>query len=79
MCIDGGMDGYDLNIFKELSSKIKIPLIADCGAGSYDHFKDLFNKTEVSGCCASSIFVYYGKLKSVLISYISKEDRKIII
>ena len=73
---DGSMDGYDLNFFKELSPIIKVPLIADCGAGNFDHIKNIMLKTEVSGCCASSIFVYYGKLKSVLISYIKEEDRK---
>lgn len=53
---DGTKNGFDLNIIKEISSQINIPLIASGGAGQKEHFSALFQSTEASAGLAASIF-----------------------
>ncbi len=53
---DGTRSGYDLTLLKEISDKVKIPIIASGGAGNMQHFLDVFNQTEISGALAASVF-----------------------
>jgi imidazole glycerol-phosphate synthase subunit HisF len=53
---DGMRKGYDITQLCYLQSKINIPLIASGGAGSLQHFADVFEKTKVSGALAASVF-----------------------
>ena len=65
---DGLMNGYDLELIKTVSSLAQVPVISNGGAGKLDDFRAGI----VSGAQAvagSSFFVYYGKNKTVLISY----------
>jgi cyclase len=71
---DGVMKGYDLEIIKEISQSVSIPVIACGGAGSMLHIKELIENTCVSAAAAGSIFVFHGKLKGVLINYPSREE-----
>ena len=34
---DGLMDGYDINLIKQVSNSVNIPVIASGGAGKYSH------------------------------------------
>lgn len=53
---DGGKNGFSLEITEKISQSIEIPVIASGGAGSKEHFLDLFSKTNVSAGLAASIF-----------------------
>ena len=53
---DGMMTGYDLELINDVSSKLRIPVIACGGAGSFDHIEDLFKKTKASAAACASIF-----------------------
>lgn len=53
---DGVKDGYDLDQLALVRSKTCLPLIASGGAGSYQHFIDLFQSVEVDGALAASVF-----------------------
>jgi len=55
---DGKKEGFDLITFNEIASEIKIPIIASGGAGSMDHFLELFDKTSIGAGLAASIFHY---------------------
>lgn len=55
---DGMKKGYDLDLLKQLSQEINIPIIASGGAGEMKHFEDVFNQTEVTAALAASIFHY---------------------
>ena len=55
---DGTKAGFSLDITELVSSSIGIPVIASGGAGSMEHFKDIFTKTEASAGLAASIFHY---------------------
>lgn len=65
---DGTMSGYDLDLIKTICSSIDIPVIANSGASSSKDFKLAFCAGAHS-VAASSLFVYYGKMRAVLITY----------
>ena len=46
------------------------------GAGSFDHFTELFNHVGLVGAGAGSFFVFKGKYRAVLISYPSCNKKK---
>lgn len=53
---DGVNNGYDIEQLKKIRDLCKIPLIASGGAGTKNHFYDLFKKTNVDGALAASVF-----------------------
>jgi len=55
---DGTKSGFALHITKQISEAVSIPVIASGGAGTKDHFKEVFQKTKASGGLAASIFHY---------------------
>lgn len=55
---DGTKSGYDMALTKAISESVNIPVIASGGAGSKEHFLDVFKHTEASACLAASIFHY---------------------
>ena len=57
-CIDqdGVRQGYDTAQLAEARSRLTIPLIASGGAGSASHFLDVFDRANVSGALAASVF-----------------------
>ena len=58
---DGNLCGYDIDILKKIKKKIKIPLIASGGCGSYDHMLDVFLEANVDAVAAASIF-HFSKM-----------------
>lgn len=58
---DGTKAGFALDITNEVSIAVNIPVIASGGAGSKAHFKEVFEKTKVTGGLAASIF-HYGEI-----------------
>jgi len=73
---DGTMSGYDIELLKEISSALSIPVIACGGAGNLQHLKELSLKTNVSAFAAGSIFVFQGPHRAVLINYPSQQQLK---
>ena len=55
---DGTKNGFALEITSAVSNGVNIPVIASGGAGTKEHFKDVFQKTKASGALAASIFHY---------------------
>ena len=66
---DGMMDGYDIELIKQISAISTIPIIACGGAGKIDDLKEVIDKTEVSAVAAGSFFVFIGIHNAVLITY----------
>ena len=52
---DGTMQGYDLNLVKEVSQAVNIPVIASGGAGKYSHMVEAVN-AGASALAAASVF-----------------------
>ncbi len=73
MVKDGVRDGYDLDMLAKITDMVNIPVIASGGAGQCEHFREVFEKTNVSGALAASIFhsktVTIPALKSYLEEY----------
>ncbi len=53
---DGTMQGYDLELIEQVTSAVKIPIIASGGAGSYQHMIDAVKQAGASAVAAASIF-----------------------
>lgn len=66
---DGTMEGYDINLIKEVSTMVNVPLIVCGGAGKFEDLKKAINEGGASAVAAGSLFVFHGKHKAVLISY----------
>ena len=58
---DGTKVGFALDIIVKVSSAVNIPVIASGGAGSKEHFKNVFEQTKATGGLAASIF-HYGEI-----------------
>jgi cyclase len=56
MDTDGAKTGFELDITKQISSSIDIPVIASGGAGTMEHIKDAFTKGGAEAALAASIF-----------------------
>lgn len=53
---DGTQDGYDINQLIQVRKHCKVPLIASGGAGTSQHFLEVFNYANVDGALAASVF-----------------------
>jgi cyclase len=56
MRADGTRNGFSLEITSNIARAVGIPLIASGGAGSMEHFKEVFLQTEATGALAASVF-----------------------
>ena len=57
---DGTKAGYDLNLLKEVTKKLNIPVIASGGVGNLEHLYEGIQKGGASAVLAASIF-HYGE------------------
>ncbi len=56
MNTDGTKAGFAIDITQKLSELVNIPVIASGGAGTMQHFEDVFTETKATGALAASIF-----------------------
>lgn len=70
---DGTKSGFSVDITEKVSRNINIPVIASGGAGSMEHFRDVFFNTGCSAALAASIF-HFGEIDiSELKKYLKNE------
>ncbi len=69
---DGVREGYDIEQLAKVREKCAVPLIASGGAGTMQHFADVFKQADVDGALAASVFhkdiIQMSALKDFLIS-----------
>ena len=58
---DGTKAGFDCGLLKKINDSINIPIIASGGAGSMEHFTEVFQKANVDAALAASVF-HYGEI-----------------
>ena len=58
---DGTKSGFDIKLYKALEEVVDVPIIASGGAGTVQHFIDVFTETGVTGALAASIF-HFGEI-----------------
>jgi cyclase len=67
---DGSRNGFAIPILKQVANAVNIPVIASGGAGTKEHFADVFQQTSVSATLAAGIFhesaVSISEVKSYL-------------
>lgn len=67
---DGTGDGFDIELIREVSNAVSIPVIASSGAGNAGHFQDVFTKTTVEAALGAGIFhrceITIGEVKASL-------------
>ncbi len=71
---DGVMQGFDVELLKQIKGVTNVPIIALGGAGKKEHIKSAFANAGVDAVACGSFFVYQGPLRGVLISYVSYEE-----
>jgi len=70
---DGTMKGYDLDTISLAAKQLDVPLVALGGAGSIEHL-DSAIRAGASAVAAGSMFVFHGRHRAVLISYLGPSD-----
>ena len=53
---DGVKNGFDLEMLDALAARVSVPIIASGGAGSMEHFAELFTHSGIDAGLAASIF-----------------------
>jgi len=53
---DGTKNGFAVNITKQISEAVNVPVIASGGAGTMQHFKDVFENGKADAALAASVF-----------------------
>lgn len=76
--LDGLMTGYDLDLIRQLSDAVRIPVVGCGGAGSLLDLQKAVKEGQASAVAAGSLFVFYGPHKAVLINYPSQKQLKSI-
>lgn len=71
---DGEMKGYDCDLVKSVSEAVTIPVTACGGAGGIHDLKKVLKDGKAHAAAGGSMFVFYGRLKAVLITAPSEEE-----
>lgn len=70
---DGTKQGFALDITKKLSSSLPVPIIASGGAGTMEHFSDVFDIAGADAALAASIFHFKEIGVTELKQYLAKK------
>lgn len=73
---DGMMQGYDIELVRSVADAVKIPVTAIGGAGGIADLKKVLDEGHAHAAAGGSMFVYYGRLKAVLITAPSETELK---
>jgi cyclase len=76
---DGTMSGYDIDLIRNVSASVPVPLIACGGAGRIEDFGTAIHQGGASAVSAGSFFVFHGKHRAVLITYPTRAEMSTII
>lgn len=71
---DGMMSGYDIALVRQVADAVKVPVVAIGGASGVADMKKALDEGHAHATAGGSMFVYYGKLKAVLITAPSEEE-----
>lgn len=71
---DGMMQGYDIGLVSSVVDSVKIPVTAIGGAGGIKDLKDVLTNGRAHAAAGGSMFVYYGRLKAVLITAPTEQE-----
>ncbi len=72
MDCDGTEDGYDLDLTRAVSERVRVPVIASGGAGKPAHFLEAFVEGKADAALAASVFHYNKYPVPVVKEYLCK-------
>lgn len=75
---DGTMSGYDIELIKMITETVNIPVVACGGAGNLNDIYEIIVKGKASAAAVGSLFVFYGRLRAVLINYPEQEELELL-
>jgi cyclase len=58
MDCDGTKNGYDIELTRQVSDSVRIPVIASGGAGTMEHFYEALTDGRADAVLAASLFHY---------------------
>ncbi len=58
---DGTKDGFALDITREISESVGVPVVASGGAGNEEHFREIFDEGKADAALAASVF-HFGEI-----------------
>ena len=61
MKADGTKNGFSTDITRDVAGRVNIPVIASGGAGTLEHFRNVFIETDCSAALAASVF-HFGEI-----------------
>ncbi|HWI18310.1 MAG TPA: HisA/HisF-related TIM barrel protein, partial [Vicinamibacterales bacterium] len=70
---DGTKAGFDCEMTSAVSDAVNIPVIASGGAGTFEHFADVFGAGRADAALAASIFHFNEKSVEELKLFLSKQ------
>jgi cyclase len=70
---DGTEDGYDLELTRNVSERVNVPVIASGGAGKPAHFLEAFTEGKADAALAASVFHYNKYPVPVVKEYLRKQ------
>lgn len=71
---DGTMQGYDLELTRQVADAVSIPVIAGGGAGHPRHFAEAIDRGHASAVAAGAMLVFFGPRRTVLINYPTERE-----
>lgn len=71
---DGTMEGYDLELIKTVTDKVKIPVIASGGAGSYEDMYSAINYAKANAVAAASIYHFTELTPKEVRNYLNSKN-----
>jgi imidazole glycerol-phosphate synthase subunit HisF len=74
MNADGTKDGFELELTREISESVNVPVIASGGAGSMQDFVDVFTMGRADAALAASIFHFHEIEIVDLKKYLAKNE-----
>lgn len=66
---DGTQQGYDVELIRQVTSAVGIPVIACGGAGQVEDLAMAVKQGGASACAMGSMVVYFGRNRAVLINF----------
>ena len=73
MLHDGTKNGFALELTRQLAENLPIPIIASGGAGTKEHFADVFKHGKADAALAASVFHYKEIELAVLKKYLQEQ------
>ncbi len=71
---EGTFSGYDIELLRQITQAVDIPVVANGGARSTEDLRTAIVEGGASAAAAGSLFVFQGKHRAVLVNYPTRNE-----